>query len=125
MLKRTLTLLEIMIVIFLITLITGAIGYNMKGALEKGKVFRTERSIEQLKELLYLCAAEMGDLEKPLLNTEQSIRDTGLAKKPEDLLKDGWGEELHITLNKTKREYTIRSNRLDAYNRQHHRTPNA
>ena len=34
--KRALTLLEVMIVIFLITLITGTIGYSMRGTLDKG-----------------------------------------------------------------------------------------
>ena len=56
--KSALTLLEIMIVIFLITLITGAIGYNMKGALDRGRAFRTEQAKEQLLNLLLICLEE-------------------------------------------------------------------
>ena len=59
--KRALTLLEIMIVIFLITLITGAIGYNMLGTLDRGRVFRTQQAKEQLHDLLLICLADKGD----------------------------------------------------------------
>ena len=51
-------MLEIIIVIFLITLITGAIGYNMKGTLDRGKAFRTEQARRELHDLLLVCVAE-------------------------------------------------------------------
>ena len=56
--KRTLTILEIIIVIFLITLITGTIGYNMKGTLDRGRAFRTEQARAQLRDLLLICLEE-------------------------------------------------------------------
>jgi type II secretory pathway pseudopilin PulG len=121
MIKRTLTLLEIMIVIFLITLITGAIGYNMRGALEKGKAFRTERAMDQLKELLLLRYAEIGNMVEVVDQLKESIESSGLAKDPETLMKDGWGVDFIITLTRSRNDVNIRSKKLDDYNLKHHK----
>ena len=58
--KRTyaLTLLEIMVVISLITIILGVLGYNMKNVLNKGKKFRTEQAIERIKSIFRYTKAE-------------------------------------------------------------------
>lgn len=117
--KRTFTLLEIMIVILLITIITGAIGYNMKGTLEKGKAFRTERAKEQLHDLLLYCYAESKDTDQILKNVEQAIITTGLAKNPKELLKDGWGVPFEIKATKGKNDFVIHSEKLESYNRAH------
>ena len=50
--KRSVTLLEMMIVITLIGLIASVIGYNMKGSLDRGKAFKTEESQKQIKDIL-------------------------------------------------------------------------
>ncbi len=78
--KRALTLLEIMIVIFLITLITGAIGYNMKGTLDRGRAFRTEQAQAQLRDLLLICLEEG-------VNSEDLTRDPAAHLKKFNLAK--------------------------------------
>ncbi|OGN64007.1 MAG: hypothetical protein A3E80_00480 [Chlamydiae bacterium RIFCSPHIGHO2_12_FULL_49_9] len=113
--KRTLTLLEIMIVIFLITLITGAIGYNMRGTLDRGRVFRTEQAKEQLRDLLLICLAENPDAEAIAKKPVYYLKKTGLAKDPENLIKDGWKKEFSIKATKDKSDFDIRSEALDAY----------
>lgn len=116
--KKALTLLEIMIVIFLITIITGVVGYNMKGALDKGKAFRTERAIEQLKDLLFLAAAEGKEPAEDLIrNLPAALARTGLAKNPDDLLKDGWGSPFEVSYQRKGNEFIVRSKRLDDYNK--------
>ena len=62
--KRYITLLEIMIVIFLIGIIGSVIGYNMKGSIDKGKVFRTQESIKQVHDILLLEIAEGASIDK-------------------------------------------------------------
>jgi len=96
--KRALTLIEIMIVIFLITLITGAIGYNMKGSMDKGRKFRTEQAISQVHDLLLLCLEDNQQVDAATVasNAQFYISRSGLAKDPVKLLKDGWGEALEI-----------------------------
>lgn len=97
--KRALSLIEIMIVIFIITMITGVIGYNMKGSLDKGKKFRTEQAILQLEDLLQLAISE-GSMtpEQIRKNPEKALTNLGLAKHPDKLVVDGWGDKLTIDI---------------------------
>ena len=41
--KRSMTLLEVMIVIFIIGIIGSIVGYNMKGSMEKARAFKRVR----------------------------------------------------------------------------------
>lgn len=108
--KRALTLIEIMIVIFLITLVTGAIGYNMKGSLDKGKRFRTIQARDQLNDLLLICLDESNaTAEQIAKEPETYLTKSGLAKDPKNLLKDGWGELFDIKENADKNGFKITS----------------
>lgn len=113
--KRALTLLEIMIVICLITLITGVIGYNMKGSLDKGKAFRTEQAKEQLRDMLLLALSDGEKMEDILANPKKSLTNLGLAKDPESLLKDGWNQPFSIRANRAKTDFLIDSPRFTEY----------
>lgn len=96
--KKALTLLEIMIVIFLIGIIGSVIGYNMKGSLDKGRVFKTERAIEQLTDILSLELAKGTSVDRIQQKTKDVLKESGLVKNPEKLLQDGWGNEFKITV---------------------------
>ena len=93
------TLLEIMIVIFLISLIAGVMGYKFSGSLETGKVFKTEQAISQLEDILLLEAAK-GDKDLTYVeeNYKTMLKDSGLVKDPDKLLLDGWNKEFKITV---------------------------
>lgn len=109
--KRALTLIEIMIVIFLITLVTGAIGYNMKGSLDKGKRFRTIQARDQLRDLLLICLDEIpsSKAEDIAKDPEKYLTQSGLAKDPKGLLKDGWGDLFEIKVTDDKKGFKITS----------------
>ena len=113
--KRALTLLEIIIVIFLISLITGAIGYSMKGTLDKGRAFRTKQAIQQLHDLLLMCVAEGDKINEVVKEPERSIRRYGLAKNPSQLVEDGWGNKLVVKLDESKTDFVITSSALNDY----------
>jgi len=113
--KRTLTLLEIIIVIFLITLITGAIGYNMKGALDKGRSFRTQQGKEQLSNLLLICLEEGENADEIAKNPVKFLRKYDLAKNPDKLIQDGWGQPFQITVYKNKKSFKVVSNNYNNY----------
>jgi type II secretory pathway pseudopilin PulG len=113
--KRALTLLEIMIVIFLITLITGTIGYSMKGTLDRGRAFRTEQAQEQLKDLLLIAVAEGKNIDDIAKNPESYLKAMGLAKKPKTLIQDGWNEPFSIVPNQRKNDFIIHSKSLENY----------
>jgi len=113
--KHALTLLEVMIVIFLITLITGVIGYNMKGSLDKGKAFRTEQAVSQLQDMLLLGLSEGKKMDAILSDPKAVLEELGLARDPEGLLKDGWNEKFTITSNQNKSDFKIVSRNLNKY----------
>ncbi len=113
--KRALTLLEIMIVIFLITLITGTIGYSMRGTLDKGRAFRTEQGKEQLNDLLLLCLAEGKNADEIAKNPVEHLKALGIAKDPNNLVNDGWKERFAITVNQNKNGFHIKSKAWDTY----------
>jgi general secretion pathway protein G len=117
--KRAFTLLEIMIVILLITIISGAIGYNMKGTLEKGRAFRTERAKDQLHDILLYCYAEKKDMDQIMKNLEKEVKDSGLAKDPKELLKDGWGIPFKVRPNVNKTDFIIYSEKYAKYKNLH------
>lgn len=111
--KRALTLIEIMIVIFLITLVTGAIGYNMKGSLDKGKRFRTMQARDQLRDLLLICLDETKKTAEEIAKEpERYLTESGLAKDPKSLVKDGWGEDFDIKVTPDKNGFKITSKHL-------------
>jgi general secretion pathway protein G len=113
--KRAFTLLEIMIVIFLITLITGTIGYNMKGTLDRGRAFRTEQGQEQLHDLLLMCLADSNDPDAIASNPAGALKKTGLAKDPDKLVTDGWGKPFVITVTRDRSDFAIKSPELTKY----------
>jgi general secretion pathway protein G len=56
--RRYVTLIEMMIVMTLIILIMGVIGYNYRGALDEGKAFKTKSGTEKLETILSLAVAD-------------------------------------------------------------------
>ncbi len=113
--KKALTLLEIIIVIFLITLITGAIGYSMKGTLDKGRVFRTEQAIEQLRDLFLMCLAEGESADEIIRDPVGILQKYGLAKNPQKIVEDGWGKKFDLSLARGKKDFIITSDNLKNY----------
>lgn len=89
--KQALTLLEIMIVIVLIGLIGSVLGFSMKGSLDKGKVFKTERAIQLIEDTLMLEVAKGAPIKDVIDHAETYLRDSGMVKNVENILKDGWG----------------------------------
>lgn len=108
-----------MIVIFLITLITGTVGYNMRGTLDKGRAFKTEQAKEQLRDLLLICLAEKGDAEAIAAKPLEYLKQLGLAKDPKSLLQDGWKNDFQITVTANKSDFKIKSEALNRYNAKH------
>lgn len=105
--KRALTLIEIMIVILLISLIGGAIGYNMKGALNRGKSFKTEQAKRQLEDFLEICLAEGRDPQEFLKDNAGFLSKYSFAKDPKALLVDGEGRPFDITYDAKENSFKV------------------
>ncbi|MEX1013123.1 MAG: type II secretion system protein [Waddliaceae bacterium] len=96
--KRFITLIEIVIVMFLIALITGVVAYNYSGTLEKGKEFKTKAGIEKLEAILNLAIAEDPELiENISANWTNIVNGSVLVQNPSALETDGWGKRFVVT----------------------------
>jgi len=116
--KRFITLIEIMIVIFLISLIGGVIGYNMKGSLEKGKAFKTEQAMNQMDDIFQLEAAKGELTYKQIAADPRAVLEkSGLVKNPEELLKDGWNNPFVIKVSNDGFEFC--SKKYEDYKQKH------
>lgn len=113
--RRSLTLLEIMIVIFLIGLIGSVIGYNVKGSLDEGRAFRSEQGACQIRDILLLEVAKGYPLDQVLQDKEKFLNSSGLIKDVKKLLKDGWGDSYEIVANRYGTDIIVRSTKLKAY----------
>jgi len=88
-----------MIVMFLIAMIIGAVAYKYQGSLEEGKAFKTKIGIEKLNTILSLQLSEHPDLENDIrAKWRDLIRASPLVQNPNDLVKDGWGAEYEIRM---------------------------
>lgn len=90
--KQAITLLEIMIVIFLIGIIGSVIGYNMKGSLDEGKAFKTRQGKAQVEDIFLLAISEGVPVQEILDDPLECLIRSGLCKNPDQMLRDGWGE---------------------------------
>lgn len=99
--RYAMTLLEIMIVIFIIGIITSVIGYNMRGSLDKGKAFKTKQGVHKLYEIVQLQEAQGYALKSDdelAAQVKSLLENSGLVRKAEDLMKDGWGNPYHLEI---------------------------
>ncbi len=99
--KRAVTLIEIMIVIMLIGLIGGALAFNMRGSVDKGKIFKTEQNIARVYDAL-MMASVSGDFDIDNFNDEtilEALKQSVLIKDADKVLLDGWGQRLNILKN--------------------------
>jgi type II secretory pathway pseudopilin PulG len=95
--KRMITLIEIMIVMFLIALITGVLAYNYQGSLEEGKAFKTKVGMERLETILNLAAAQDPDVQENISGRwKEVVQSSPLVQNPKDLIYDGWGNEYRV-----------------------------
>lgn len=96
--RRFITLVEMMIVMFLIAMITGAIAYNYTGSLEEGKAFKSKAGMENIERVLNLYYAVHPEESNNVGSEWKSIlRGSPMVKNASELEKDGWGSEYQIT----------------------------
>ena len=108
------TLLEIMIVIFIIGLVGSVITVNMRSSLEEGKSFRSQQGSKQIFEVLCLEMARHDiSAETAAKDYSKILKDSGLIKNVPKMLHDGWGESYIISHNND--EVFVTSKKLIAY----------
>ena len=91
--KQAMTLLEIMIVIFIIGIVASVMGFNMRGTLDKGKAFKTEQGINKIYEICQLRLSQGATVESIISEPHVELRKSGMVKNPKKFLVDGWGDK--------------------------------
>ncbi len=96
--KRSMTLLEIMVVIFIIGIIGSVIGYNMKGSMKKGKQFKTDYAAAKIAEVLTM-ECELNGLNPHAVakDFENVLKESGMVKDVGKLIVDGYGEKYKVS----------------------------
>lgn len=113
------TLIEIMIVILLIGLIGGALAYNMRGSLDRGRVFKTEQTMARAYDVLMMKYAEGNypDVAALLAEKTKILNNSPLLKDGDKYLKDGWGKD--FVFEPDGDEIKITSVTLDQWKKDH------
>lgn len=113
--RRFITLVEMMIVMFLIAMITGVIAYNYTGSLEEGKAFKTKAGIDKIHTILDLhLAAHPDDRDHIESKWRTIVESSQLVKSPKELLKDGWGNDYSVSAGENN-EIEIKSDKYNQY----------
>jgi len=115
--KRHVTLIEMMIVMFLIAMIIGVVAYNYQGTLEEGKAFKTKTAKEKLSTVLTIAISNNPGITEDLeRDWKDVVKRSPLVQNPNDLVKDGWGEEFDVSYENGK--VIVRSPRYEEYLKQ-------
>lgn len=97
--KKYITLIEIMIVMFLIALIAGVVAYNYRGSLDEGRAFETKQNMQKVKnilELYYLKQPGGIPTELDAAKAQDALKKSGLVPDAAKLVQDGWGKAFTI-----------------------------
>jgi type II secretory pathway pseudopilin PulG len=121
--KRYVTLIEMMIVMFLIAMIIGVVAYNYSGSLDEGKAFKTKASIEKIETLLTLEVGDNSSALESISSEWQAIlsRNT-LVKNADELSRDGWGNLFDVRYDNASNRIIVSSQRFQDYSQ---RNPNS
>ena len=116
--KRSITLIEIMIVILLIGLIGGALAFNMRGSMDQGRAFKTEQNMLRISNILLLESAQSGrDLQDLVEKWEDVVGSSPMVKNRDEVCKDGWNKPFVVKASNDELEIT--SAKLDAFKKKH------
>jgi type II secretory pathway pseudopilin PulG len=113
--KRFITLIEIMIVMFLIALITGAIAYNFRGTMDEGKAFKTKVAMERVETILNLKVSENPEsLNSITADWQKVIIESPMVSNPDALIRDGWGVPFEVAVDDNG-AVKVRSRQYETY----------
>lgn len=95
--KKSLTLLEIMVVIALIGIIGSVVGVNMKKSMNKAKEFKAKAHAQKIEDALNIYYAE-NDVTVDYVRTNMAkiLVDSGLFKNEDNILIDPYGKPYNV-----------------------------
>jgi len=117
--KRSITLIEIMIVILLIGIIGGTLAFNMRGSMDQGRAFKSEQNMLRIHDILMLEMASSGrDLAEIVANWEENVKNSPMVKDGSEICKDGWNKLFEVKVIDDD-DLQITSAKLEAFKKKH------
>jgi general secretion pathway protein G len=100
--RWAITLIEMIIVMILITTITGAIAYNYRESLNEGRAFKTKEGISRIETIVMLHLAEHTEdiANCSSVNWTAVVGDHPLVRGQRDFMRDGWGVPYDIRVER-------------------------
>lgn len=93
-LKRAITLIEMIVVLMILTMITGALAYNYKKSIDEGKKFKAREMASRVRTVLEIAIAEgratitnVNDIWKDEVKTSPLIQDSAKFTTDADAIK--------------------------------------
>ncbi|WP_139415037.1 type II secretion system protein [Chlamydia abortus] len=118
--KQSITLIEIMVVITLIGIVGGALAFNMRGSIQKGKAFQSEQNCAKVYDILMMEYATGGASLKEIVDRKESVLEgAAWCKEGKKLLKDAWGEDIVVKVNDQGDDLVVFSQRATGTNKKH------
>ncbi len=120
--KRFMTLIEIMIVMFLITIIAGVVSYKVKDSMDYGKAFKTHQGIRQIRQILEMEVSKRpGRYQTIAQEWEKYVEKSPLAGNAKALKVDGWGKKYIVEIQSSNYKFVVKvsSDAYDEYRESH------
>jgi prepilin-type N-terminal cleavage/methylation domain-containing protein len=112
---RFFTLIEMMIVLSIISLLLGVLGYRYASTLDEGKAFNTKFAMERLSGILNLKAADDPSFLSNVSNQWLEVAThSPLVNNVDSITRDGWGTQFNVNLSQDG-SIEIRSPRYEEY----------
>ena len=97
--KKYITLMEMVVVMTIIASITAIVSFNLKGVLDKSKVFQTKQRQEKLRNVLMSYAIEEGASLDYVKRKWEDIADASVLLKGDSKAKfDAWNKKFIIKI---------------------------
>jgi general secretion pathway protein G len=117
--RRSLTLIEVMIVLFLIGMVISVLTYSMKGSMDEGKCFKARQRALQIEQLLMMVAAQTNEsLEAVASDPAAYLERTGMVKKGTEFMTDPWGKPMLVSVEDN--QIIVKSSEYETLMRKRH-----
>lgn len=112
--RQALTLIEMMLVILLVGVVGGALAFNIKGAILKGKQFKTEEMRKKIDSVLNLALLEGYSSQEIQKDWVKIVKNSPLiqVKGSQELLYDAWGNPFEVQITSDGQSFSVTSKAL-------------
>lgn len=114
--RYALTLVEMMLVIVLVGIVGGALAVNLKGALDRGKGFKTKETKKRIEAIVNIASVEKD--EDTILNQWQEIVSQSplikLKLNSSNQVLDAWGNAFNLEFDSSEDQFIATSAKIDS-----------